>query len=242
MATQRPISTISYNTESFLVEKLNSLYVSHTIQAYMYISHKGEDGDKDHIHLYIEPNKRIDPMDIQDLLKEYVHGSNKPLGVRPFRNSNEENWILYAVHDEDYLALKYQGGESHEKIPYSWKDIRSSPLYDVETAFIRAKASLRHSAPSIVRELQNGTSPLELVKLGESAFVVNAVNRLMYSDDYSNLAKSYDDLQSQYNALYGDFDELKAKYDSLVSLIEKEGYFVTENDTGGIELRRSTLF
>ena len=46
MATQKPISTISYNTEAFLKEKLESWLAEHLIQAYQYICHKGEDGDK----------------------------------------------------------------------------------------------------------------------------------------------------------------------------------------------------
>ena len=93
MATQKPISTISYNTEAFLHEKLEIWLNAHIIQAYQYICHKGEDGDKDHIHLRIEPNKKLDPMDLQDQLKEYQIGCEKPLGCRPFRPSKEEDWI-----------------------------------------------------------------------------------------------------------------------------------------------------
>ena len=43
MATQKPISTISYNSESFLKEKLDIWLSAHIIQAYQYIFHKGED-------------------------------------------------------------------------------------------------------------------------------------------------------------------------------------------------------
>ena len=103
MATQKPISTISYNTEPFLKEKLDTWYQAHIIQAYQYICHKGEDGDKDHIHVRIEPNKKLDPMDLIEQLREYQIGKDKPLGCRPFRPSKEEDWILYAVHDEEYL-------------------------------------------------------------------------------------------------------------------------------------------
>lgn len=103
MATQKPISTISYNSESFLKEKLDIWVKAHIIQAYQYICHKGEDGDKDHIHLRIEPNKKLDPMDLADELKEFIQGKDKPLGVRPFRPSKEEDWFMYVVHDAEYL-------------------------------------------------------------------------------------------------------------------------------------------
>ena len=124
MATQKPISTISYNTEGFLHEKLEEWREAHIISCYQYIKHIGEDGDKDHIHLRIEPNKRIDPMILQEELKEYQIGKEKPLGCRPFRPSKEEDWYLYSVHDKGYLKIKYGGGEKGEKLPYKWQDIK----------------------------------------------------------------------------------------------------------------------
>ena len=95
MATQKPISSISYNTEAFLKEKLETWLSAHIIQSYQYICHKGEDGDKDHIHLRIEPNKKVDSMVFMEELREYVKGEDKPLGVRPFRPSKEEDWFFF---------------------------------------------------------------------------------------------------------------------------------------------------
>ena len=160
MATQKPISTISYNTEPFLREKLNTWLDAHIIQAYQYILHKGEDGDKDHIHLRVEPNKKIDPMNLQEQLREFHLGSEKPLCCRPFRPSKEEDWFLYAVHDKDYLKLKYKGGEKGEKLPYKWQDIQVPEYYDLEIAFIRSKAYLEHSTVNIASRLQHGEKPL----------------------------------------------------------------------------------
>ena len=114
MATQKPISTISYNTELFLKEKLDTWYEAHIIQSYQYICHKGEDGDKDHIHVRIEPNKRVDPMDLQVQLREFQIGKEKPLGCRPFRPSKEEDWffsyivvflLLLSVYDKYIIKL-----------------------------------------------------------------------------------------------------------------------------------------
>ena len=137
MATQKPISTISYNSESFLSEKLDEWVNAHIIQAYQYIFHKGEDGDKDHIHVRIEPNKKLDPMQLSVELREYdTKNPTKPLGCRPWRPSKEEDWFLYAVHDEEYLKLKYGGGEKGEKLPYHYTDIKVSEFYDLETAFV----------------------------------------------------------------------------------------------------------
>ena len=77
MSTSKPISTISYNTKDFLLAKLNSWYESHLIQAYQVIFHLGEEGDKNHAHVRIEPNKVLDPMNLTAELKEPDPHHNK---------------------------------------------------------------------------------------------------------------------------------------------------------------------
>lgn len=189
MATQKPISTISYNTPAFLLEKLESWRESHLIQDYMLIRHVGEDGDKDHIHLRIEPNKRLDPMNLSEELREYdPKKPDKPLGVRPWRPSKEEDWILYAVHDREYLMQKYGTCDPKgEKIPYDWHEIEASQYFDVEAAYIRARATLRHSAGSIANRIQEGDMPIKMILEGMDPFRVNAVMRAYEAYDYNNL-------------------------------------------------------
>ncbi len=218
MATQKPISTISYNSEAFLVEKLQNLYDAHIIQAWQFITHKGEDGDKDHIHLRIEPNKRIDPMELTEMFKEFEKGKDKPLGVRPWRQSKEEDWFLYAVHDSDYLSLKYGGGERGEKLPYDWKDINTSPDYDLETAWIRAKAAQKHSTVNIASQIQNGQNPVDLVFQGENPYTVMNILRLISGTDYSRLA-------AEHKKLYDD-------YQSLIDALNRDGLIVSRDENG----------
>lgn len=201
MATQKPISTISYNTEPFLREKLETWVKAHIIQAYQFICHKGEDGDKDHIHLRIEPNKKLDPMDLMDELREFQLGKEKPLGCRPFRPSKEEDWLLYALHDEQYLKLKYGGGEKGEKLPYKWQDIRVPENYDIEVAFIRAKAYLEHTSVNMATRLQKGESPLELILQGENVYTVNALIRALASTDYERVVSELSAMRKQFQAL-----------------------------------------
>lgn len=227
MATQKPISTISYNSESFLIEKLQILYDAHIIQAWQYIVHKGEDGDKDHIHLRIEPNKRIDAMDLTEKFKEFEKGKDKPLGVRPWRNSKEEDWYLYCVHDSDYLSLKYGGGDRGEKLPYDWKDIKTSPDYDLETAWIRAKAAQKHSTVNIATSIQNGQKPVDLLMQGENPYTLLNVMRLLSGDDYSRLASDYKELYIQYQ-------NLMDKFDSLVYALNRDGLIVSFDDNGKV--------
>lgn len=227
MATQNPISTISYNSESFLIEKLQILYDAHIIQAWQYIVHKGEDGDKDHIHLRIEPNKRIDAMDLTEKFKEFEKGKDKPLGVRPWRNSKEEDWYLYSVHDSDYLSLKYGGGDRGEKLPYDWKDIKTSPDYDLETAWIRAKASQKHSTVNIATSIQNGQKPVDLLMQGENPYTLLNVMRLLSGNDYCRLASDYKELYIQYQ-------NLMDKFDCLVDALNRDGLIVSFDDNGKV--------
>lgn len=218
MATRNPISTISYNTESFLREKLDTWVEQHLIQAYQYIKHKGEDGDKDHIHLRIEPNKTLDPMDLSDKLKEFVVGESLPRGCRPWRNAKEETWYLYAVHDPEFLKDEYGGGEKGEKIPYDWHDIQVSQGYDLEIAFIRAKASQKHTTPNMARRLQRGENPLNMVLQGENVYTVSALTRFLAGTDYDRLMKDYTELERDYNA--------------LVSAIVSKGFTIVNTDDG----------
>lgn len=217
MATRTPISTISYNTEKFLVEKLNEWKKAHWIQSYMYICHKGEDGDKDHIHLRIEPNKSLDPMDLTDELKEYDPTNNKPLCVRPWRTSKEEDWILYAVHDKTYLDWKYDGGEKGEKLPYSKDDIRADDGFDIEVAFIRAKAYLEHTAPNLAKRMQEGEDTYKMILQGENPYLINGLKRALADEPYQKLKAEYDRLYDLKERL------LKAIEEANLVVVEEDG-------------------
>lgn len=222
MATQKPISTISYNTEPFLKEKLDIWLNAHIIQCYQYICHKGEDGDKDHIHLRIEPNKKLDPMDLIEQLHEYPIGQQKPLGCRPFRPSKEEDWFLYAVHDSKYLSYKYQGGEKGEKLPYSWQDIVAPDNYDVEVAFIRAKSKLEHTSGNMASRLRAGEDPISLIMQGENVYTVNAVMQAMYKNDYSKVCQ--------------ELSLVKFRLELLQDAVERAGYSIECDEDGNIIL------
>lgn len=224
MATQKPISTISYNTEPFLKEKLEIWLNAHIIQAYQYICHKGEDGDKDHIHLRIEPNKKIDPMDLIEQLREYQIGKDKPLGCRPFRPSKEEDWILYVVHDAQYLNVKYGGGEKGEKIPYKWQDIRVPEYYDMEIAFIRAKAYMEHTSVNMATRLQNGDNPLDLILQGENVYTVNALMRALTATDYQRMSE--------------ELATVNARLKALTQAVENYGLSIECDDSGNIILNK----
>lgn len=241
MATQKPISTISYNSEAFLKEKLEQWLKAHLISAYLYICHKGEDGDKDHIHLRIELNKRVDPMDLSEELKEYRFDEPKPRGVRPWRPSKEEDWILYAVHDKDYLNAKYGGGEQGEKLPYDKKDLISNEDFDIDTAFIRARSFLKHTASGTLARLKEGESPLNLIGEGFNPFTINALTRTL-NDQRSKFLQDTiherDMWKRRFEILVNEFDrlgfEVEIDQDGVIELKEKKSNPRTHNTVGDI--------
>ena len=109
MDTYKPFSTIGYNTEPFLLERLKELQSIYPDLFWCYIYHSDEPNKKLHYHLYIEPNIRIREHEfamIRKSFEECEEGSELPLACMPFRKSNFKDWYLYGLHDAAYLRAK----------------------------------------------------------------------------------------------------------------------------------------
>lgn len=115
MRTSKPIATISYNSQEFLIHQLDELIRNHKICDYMFINHFAEEDEKkNHIHLWIKPNTLIDTMDLQKYLTEIDPlNPTKPLKCIDFRPSEVDDWILYSQHYKPYLASKGESREFH---------------------------------------------------------------------------------------------------------------------------------
>lgn len=202
--TKNPISNISYNTKEFLLEKMELLVTAHKIQTYQFIQHKGEQGLKDHIHLRIVPNKSIDPMEISEMLEEYVEGEEKPRGVVDWHPSKEEDWTLYVVHDEKYLKQKY-GSEyekSDGKIAYDYKEITVGKYCDLDQMYIRAQQYFKNSQASIIKELRDGTKMSTLIETGRNVFTVNACMKTLQLTEFEKTVELKKHYEYEYKKLY----------------------------------------
>lgn len=123
MNTNRLVSTISYNTESFLSGKIHSLVNQGVLEYAHWIFHTPEDdGEKRHAHLIVKPNRRLDTEVLRKEFAEIVAGEDLPRGVLPFDYSKIKDWILYGVHDSAYLASKLQT----RKYQYEKSDIHTT--------------------------------------------------------------------------------------------------------------------
>lgn len=193
----------------------------------MYIFHKGEDGDKDHIHLRIVPNTRLNPMELTEFFKEpdLKFPDKKPLGVRPWQPSKEEDWFLYAVHDPKYMKLKYKD-DPHEKLEYKDSDVIVSDMFDSEIAFIRARASLAHHATNLLDRMRSGSSALDLVECGESVTIVRTLQMIM--GNYHS--------QVEFDKVSADLHFALAQKYQLEQFVMSQGFIVNYDSKGELTI------
>lgn len=124
MRTSKPISTISYNSEAFLEQKIEYWKRQGIIEYGMWIKHDPEaDEKKAHYHVFLRPARMVQTMDLeldsQEIDPTYP---DKPLKMVGFRISKEDDWLLYAIHDPAYLVEK---GLQREFV-YSLEDVKST--------------------------------------------------------------------------------------------------------------------
>ena len=196
MNTSKPISTISYNTEKYLREKIYYWKQQGFIEYGMWILHQPDvDGDKAHYHVYLQPTKLIQtenlindsieidpnwkPLDFYgDEKEKEQHEKKQFLKMTVFKSSEPSNWILYGLHDEAYLTQKGLSRNIH----YDVSDIQSTcddTLLDMLSSafdFRNNKLEFR-----IIDAVNKGVSWQDMVKSGMIPIRQIAGARLLYS-------------------------------------------------------------
>ena len=180
MNTSKPIATISYNSPTRLLSVLQALQSKHIISFWAYMFHYGEDdeaGKKPHIHLYVEPAKRLQTEELRELLKEFdPEHPDKLKGCLSFVSSKFGDWYMYVLHDVKYLASKGKERKyhySHEMFVTSDNDdlicksrmidlIALSPYADMEQA--------QKQGLSFAQYFSRGTIPLPQLALYQRAW------------------------------------------------------------------------
>lgn len=167
MSTSRPQSTISYNTEEFLIGTLNDLVKDYVISSWFFIKHDAEEDEKkDHYHVWIEPNGCINPMRVAErFIEPDPEGNELPLGVLPFHYSDPNNAIPYFEHNIFYLSMVKH--EEREFI-YEKKDFKcSNDLYFDRLYRHAFKASDWAKDQQLLKILRDGTmTGSELIEKG----------------------------------------------------------------------------
>lgn len=126
MQTIKTISNISYNSLPFFESKIFDLVKRGIIDWAYWVCHVADtDETKDHIHFVLKPSKRLDTFQLKNEFNELDPlKPSKPLSVTSKWNytNSMEDWLLYAVHDEAYLASKGQRRNVH----YAFEDLKST--------------------------------------------------------------------------------------------------------------------
>lgn len=151
MRTSKPFSTISYNTEDFLNLRLGELVQRRQIDFFAWVHHYAEEDEtKEHKHLYIVPNGRVDTDQILDYLLEFdPKHPDKPFKcIRP-HSSKFADWYLYALHDVTYLASKGQSRKFHyfmDDVQTSDRDYFLEEVHTIDFAKLNRFSALRDAA------------------------------------------------------------------------------------------------
>lgn len=185
MRTKKPISTISYCSEVFLMYKLESLRNAHKISFWAFILHEPEEDEKkQHRHLLIFPNTIIDTMELQDILTEVdFNFPDKPFKCIDFKSTKArdgypDDWILYCMHHDAYLASKCESRE----FAYLPGDFVVSDIDTFQDMLVHAlKGSEWAHKNQLLLQLKNREiNPAELIENGTlpltMACQVNAYN------------------------------------------------------------------
>lgn len=179
MQTTKLISTISYNTPAFLKGKLYTLVQQGIIEYAHWIYHKPEkDETKEHAHLVLKPNRRLDTSALRNEFLELVTGEEKPRNVLPFQSSKMKDWILYAVHDKYYLLRKNQ----NRAITYQKSDLHSTEYDLLEEDWRDAHEGEDGRIKQVIEAARGGVPFATLLEMG-----VIPINLLFqFKDIYQN--------------------------------------------------------
>lgn len=165
LKTSKPFSTISYNTEPFLTERLKDLENRRIINFWAFIEHIPEqDEKKAHKHVYVVPNGQLCTDKFIDFLLEPDLTSDKPLKCLLCQSSKFADWYLYALHDTAYLLSKMQDREYH----YTDADLHVSD----EDTFVELKHQIDYSklgnkkTVDVYNRLKSGDSLDDLIAIG----------------------------------------------------------------------------
>ena len=160
--TAKPMTTISYNSEGFLKRKLQQMFETGKLEDYRYIFHYGEGGDKDHFHVMLFPNRRIDSVELREEFKE-ITTDEKPLGCMPFRkNSLFDHWIMYVIHDPDYLKAHQSQDDGDGKIEYPLEDIKTPFPEQLQRDYKVAIRLKKTDNQKIIEDYQKGKTPIDV--------------------------------------------------------------------------------
>ena len=194
MLTSKSISTIHYAETEMLKVKLNDLVDKNKISFYAFIKHlKEKDETKNHIHLFIVPNGKINTDQLREEL-EFLDPKNPTKAIRslPFESSKFSDWYMYTLHDKAYLASKQQTRELHykkEEFIVSDDDYFNELIHKIDFTRFRTQSLVVEAAENktpFVELVQNGVIPAPLIVQYQKVYELvynNTLHRNSFTHD-----------------------------------------------------------
>ena len=165
MNTSKAIAGISYNSPAFLQGKIEEWKSSGLIEFGAFIYHKAEEGEKkDHFHVYLLPAKRLQTVDLENDSFEFdKKHPDKPFKIVGLSPSKEADWILYVLHDIEFLREKGLERKYH----YSLEDFITTDqdLFDIMVSRIadNRKGKIEYR---VVQMIKSGMTWEQMVSSG----------------------------------------------------------------------------
>lgn len=121
MKTNKSVSSIAYQSPANFKVQTNALRNSDAIGPCLWVAHKGEGDDKDHIHfVLIGGDRTYTTKGLGSLwLPECIGDERRSVSALFKVTKNLSDWLLYAVHDPLYLTFKGLERAAH----YTFDDI-----------------------------------------------------------------------------------------------------------------------
>lgn len=185
MKTEKPLTSISYNTPEFLKAQCDKLVKSGTIDFYAFIKHKGEadpfDGvrDKDHIHILVRPLKAVQTATFTTHFIEIDKTDTAaPLGcVRFDKCKNPGTWVLYSLHYSPYLDSI---GEKKEFYNYDFHDFVTNNEQELRRYRKSVPIEYKPKLNTVMTLLNQGCSRSEILnKVNPSAVQYSAIDKMV---------------------------------------------------------------
>lgn len=91
------------------------------ISFWAYIQHKPDkDFQKEHTHVFVEPDKSLDTKSFNDKFQEIIPGEALPRKCLNWIPSKFDDWYLYSIHDPNYLRIKGMSRNYNYSISDVW--------------------------------------------------------------------------------------------------------------------------
>ena len=194
MKTSKSISTIHYVEPIKLKVKLDDLVIKNHISFYCFIKHLKEDDEtKDHIHLFIIPNGRIDTDALREELEFLdLNKPTMPIRCLPFTNSKFQDWYLYSLHNKAYLLSKAQARKyqySNEEFTVSNYDYFNEMIHQVDFSKFKTQSLIIEQAKQQVpfeNLVVSGQIPVQQIMQYQRLYDIvfeNTLKRNKYTHD-----------------------------------------------------------